>query len=580
MDIQNCTPEQWYKNENNWLEVLENESIWNQIPLLNVNELHNLKDSRLVRFRGMIQDMHGPEFYLEKFEVRNEDTQGITVKFGKYVDICDYRPNETVIMEGENIRSERQTYVAISIPAINSWVKKIEEERFKILSTPTPSTSSECIQLKRSLEEMEVDHTEPQPAEQSNVANKKQRTELSKPETESVVSQEHLLNFPIPDPSGRVCHLKVYRNAELLKLNSVCEFVGFLSVNPSLVCQNMDEGADEVEFQVHNPPPSLIPKLHCVHFKHLPHNNPLVNERGMVPERMQYIKKELLILLTQLLFGDELTAEYMIYHLISEVYLRKDFMAIGKFSLNVSNIPKIENLDYVQELYKFLTLLLTKSHYIAMSLENMNELTFIPKKDYTSNRLTSSVLQLSSNTHLVLDETKLSTGKLNETGINGVKALANAIKNQKTMYDFTYYQLEFDCDIPFLILSEGKSMLPSDVHIVLEPDEMHLNTFNEILEAARHFLKPDLLNEMRLYITQAKLTQYEITDGIQELVQNEFVNMRQKGNVSGDDLHNLLVLARLVCISQGKNTLNPECWKQACSLEEARKERIKKTVKQ
>ena len=54
-------------------------------------------------------------------------------------------------------------------------------------------------------------------------------------------------------------------------------------------------------------------------------------------------------------------------------------MALGKFSLNISNTPQLENLDYVQELYKFLELMVTKSHYLAMSLENMNELTFVPK---------------------------------------------------------------------------------------------------------------------------------------------------------------------------------------------------------
>lgn len=69
-------------------------------------------------------------------------------------------------------------------------------------------------------------------------------------------------------------------------------------------------------------------------------------------------------------------------------------------------------------------------------------------------------MQLSANTHLVVDETKLMPGKLNEAGVVGVRALSNAIKNQKTSYNFIYYELEFDCDIPFLILSEGKSMLP------------------------------------------------------------------------------------------------------------------------
>jgi hypothetical protein len=574
MDILNCTPAQWYEKETELVELLQNDTLWNQIPLLNVNELHNMKDERLVRFRGMIQDMHGPEYYLEKFEVMKADGQQTETRHGKYMDITKWEANETIDMDGPSaVKSERQTYVAISIPAINSWASKLEEDKYKLSNLPSSSTSVP-VQMKRPLEDMETDEAESQVVEQSNSENKRQCTQIPKPEASNVVSQEHLLNFPIPDSSGKVCHLKVYKDTDLLKLNSVWEFVGFLSVDPILANHDVDEEMNDVEFQTHNPPPSLVPRIHCVSFRTLTHSNPLVTADKMSPDRMKIVQKELLIVLTQLMLGDEVAAEYLIYHLISEVYLRKDFMALGKFSLNISNVPKFENLDFVQELYKFIELLTTKSHYLAMSLENMNKLAFIPKKDYTSNRLTSSILQMSANTHFVLDETKLSAGKLNEAGINGVKALANAIKNQKTLYDFTYYQIEFDCDIPFLILSEGKSMLPSDVHVVLDPDDMHLKTFGEILEAARHFLKPELLNEIRVYLTSARLVEYEISDGIQEMVQKEFVNMRQRGNVSGDDLHNLLVLARLVCISQGKNTLDEECWRKACVLEESRKKRM------
>lgn len=82
------------------------------------------------------------------------------------------------------------------------------------------------------------------------------------------------------------------------------------------------------------------------------------------------------------------------------------------------------------------------------------------RKDYNCNRLTSGLLQLSDGTHLVLDETKLSPGKLNESGMKALSALNSIIKGQKVTYNFNYYSMEFDCDIPILILSEGKSLLP------------------------------------------------------------------------------------------------------------------------
>lgn len=43
----------------------------------------------MVRFRGMVQDMHNPEFYFEQFEVFNTKTNEIKSKTGKYTDTAN-----------------------------------------------------------------------------------------------------------------------------------------------------------------------------------------------------------------------------------------------------------------------------------------------------------------------------------------------------------------------------------------------------------------------------------------------------------------------------------------------------------
>lgn len=576
MDIFSCTPEKWIEDEENLLQLLKDYKVWDRIPLLNANELHHLKDANLVRFRGMIQDMHSPEYYLEKFEIVNLETKEKTVKNGKYFDAAISNDNESIDFNSEkNITAERQTYVVISVPGINDWVQVIEEKKYKI-SFDTSVTKN---QTKRSHEEMETEDIDEQKSTNIHDLQKKKSTVSNNyANGEQSLSKDYILNFPLSTRTGKTCHLKVYKNSNELKLNDIYEFVGFLAIDPltEAVYQECDEIHNKMEMEVLHPPSSLVPRIHCVSFKKLKHNNPLLNTKDdeLDTDRINFVRKELLIVLTQLLLGDELAAEYLICHLISEIYLRKDLMSLGKFSLNISNIPKFENLDFAMELYKFIENFIPKSHYLPMTLENMNDLSFIPKKDYECNRLTSGILQLSHNTHLILDETKLSAGKLNSAGVNSVKAIASAIKNQKVTYDFDYYPLEFDCDIPFLILSEGKSMINVDNHIILKPDQICLETFEEIITAAKHFLKPDLLNDIRKYLTLARLLKYEILENVEELVQNEFVKMRQKGTVTADDLHNLLILARLLCISEGKITLDEECWKKACKLEEDRKSRI------
>lgn len=51
-----------------------------------------------------------------------------------------------------------------------------------------------------------------------------------------------------------------------------------------------------------------------------------------------------------------------------------------------------------------------------MSLQNMNQMQLVPKKDYVANRLVSGALQLAKNTSLFLDETQLQQGQLDTTG--------------------------------------------------------------------------------------------------------------------------------------------------------------------
>lgn len=57
-----------------------------------------------------------------------------------------------------------------------------------------------------------------------------------------------------------------------------------------------------------------------------------------------------------------------------------------------------------------------QSYHLRMSIESMNHSRFIPHKDYTANRLVSGLLQLASNTSLVIDETQLEQGQLDTAG--------------------------------------------------------------------------------------------------------------------------------------------------------------------
>lgn len=593
-DIETTTPDRWIENEKTMKSKLMKLPNWYQIPLINSNASHNLSDGNLVRFRGMIQDMHNPEFYFEKFEVFNTTTNEVKVKSGKYRDTAHVLENEK-INYSENLSSgQRQTLVVVSMPGLNDWVQQLEDKQnyLKHLEEP-PNTSKRLhpsTKLKRSyddtednLDEMEVDN---------EAVNKEMKILDHKDNTPDLVSREHLLNYPLPDVPSKSCIVKIYNENENLKLNDMIEVIGFLSVDPSLSGEFKEDKDSMLELQIessveiitHNPPPSLVPRLHAVHVQKLEHCNPLLSnsvDQGVILSEANAAREHLLKALTELLLGDQLAAEYLICHLIACVYLRQDTMNLGQFCMNLSNLPTQKYPNYAQQLYDIIKQFVTKSYYLPLTIENMNTLTLLPKKDYECNRLASGVLQLSKDTHLILDETKMEQGRLDATGVNNIAALGKMIMTQKVEYDFKYYKMEFDSDISVLILSEGKSLLPSDYHVPLKPEESSLEIFDAIVEAATYYLKEDLMNMIRAYLTNLKLVKYSITEDLQ-FVENDFIDMRSKSSsdnpVTADDLHRLLVLARLVSLSRGHDTLSKECWDITKAMETERLHRVKNRV--
>lgn len=87
-------------------------------------------------------------------------------------------------------------------------------------------------------------------------------------------------------------HHQVYANAESYKVASMMEFIGVLSVDPALA-HFEEEGEGQLgdplqvetaaERKAHSPPPSLIPRLHCIVARCLSHSNPLLPSNLTTP---------------------------------------------------------------------------------------------------------------------------------------------------------------------------------------------------------------------------------------------------------------------------------------------------------
>lgn len=569
------------------------------VPSLNDVPLHYLRPNSLVKFRCLIQDMFDPEFYMAAYETVDPNTKAKVLRNGKYKDVTecgvDFDSRSTVT-------AERQTFYCVPVPGENSWVK--ESYAAASQARVQPSTSYVPTRQKRSYEEDEEDandmDTQPQteantglqtPAEQQqqhgNGDCKRQETEA--PSSQTTAASHIDLNFPLPGEKGPSCLVKVYEDWDSYKVNDTLEVYGVLSVSPALsaLAHEKDasmsalDPADSMETaeeqRVHSPPASLVPRLHVLHARRLPRNNPLLPEGGAAVSsstlsEMASVRAELLAYFTHVLQGDALAAEYLILHLISDVYSRRDVLPLGKFTLNISGCPAVGL--FTQRLYQILQQLVPSSHYLAMSLQNMNQVRLVPKKDYSANRLVSGALQLARNTSLFLDETRLEQGQLDATGVRNVTALGNLISWQKVDYDFSYHQMEFPCNINVLVTSEGRSLLPSDCQIRLQPQlsAAHTEEQQQHLGSAH----TSQLKKFRIYLSVARHLDYSISEEMTKSVEEDFVDMRKDdpASVSAEDLHRLLVVARLLSLSLGQTTLCRDTWLRAKHIDLQRRSRV------
>ncbi|XP_034474192.1 mini-chromosome maintenance complex-binding protein [Drosophila innubila] len=575
-----------------WKELLQDSARWHSIPLLNHTPLHKLKDQSLVRFRGMVQDMMDPEIYLERYEIKSAD--GSTrLQQGKYRDCLRLAKDEQLDYNAEsNVHGERRTLFVISLPGQNDWAKDHEKLCGSHLDNQqTPAGSG----IKRALEQedMEVDKAEETTSSSSlkRQCKEVESSGITTAKSTAVLGSDYLLNSPLPDRPSMACMIKVYEDFDKYTLNSLMDFVGFLSVDPALDASTLDvEAMKDVEslseLQAQNPSPFLIPRLHAFGVKSLCHANPLLDLSLLQPTEvpaqpsLETVHKDLRMLLKLCLFEDELAAEYLLSHLISTVYSRSEMQSIGKFALNICNLPKDCLQEYTRRLYEVLELLLPASHYLPMTLDFMNTAAFAPKKDYETNKLVSGLLQLAPHTHLMLDETHMQQGKLEANGVHAIQHLAHLINNQQLKCDFQYYQIDYNVDIPVLVISEGRSMLPSDFVLPINADVKAVEIYEESLKAALHYLQPQRLQQFRSYLTLARTSPFSVSEDLTEMIQQDFVDMR-KANVksNANDLHGLLVLSRLLGIARGKQALDKETWHLATEYESKRRQRLQSLPK-
>ncbi|XP_027852654.2 mini-chromosome maintenance complex-binding protein [Aphis gossypii] len=517
------TADIWNENEGECKKTLNEPGNWEKIPLL-FDDKTTL--GSLVRFKGMIQDMLNPEYYSSSFTIINAENEEVASRRAKYHSSTqNIQPGEEVVFG--NALMERQIIACIPIPGLNEWAKEIANANQNV---EVEDNTSKRIRLDPACQKY----------------------------------SKEIFIFVYPEDF----------DTNDLKVNQIVEVVGFLDRR---TIQEDNENLHEQS--------SIAKETHCIHAVQLKLLKTLISEneesKNLIWNEASNIHAELKLVLTQALLGDSLVADYLLFYLISTTYNRQHNLVPGKFSLNIRGIPESIDKNYTKHLYSLISYLVVKSEYLSIQIHTLNNMDMIPRKCYTSNRLLNGLLQLSDRTHLVLDETDLQPGNLDSKGMQNFEALKNIISNQQMKYDFTYYGMDYETQIPVLTLSIGKSILPYDIDIVLKPDPSCSNV-EETMNSVHGYLKSQLhlLDKLRKYIAIISTFPFNYDEDILKVIEHDYVEMRKADpkNVSGDDLHRFMMISRLIALCSGKNEFNKEIWESGKSLENQRNLRNKETI--
>ncbi|KAM0043028.1 putative mini-chromosome maintenance complex-binding protein [Helianthus debilis subsp. tardiflorus] len=527
----------------------------NQVPMLTPSTVKWVQPNSLVRFRGMIQDMLGNEFYVGAY--KNNDTWNTN----KFTDVSQY-PMGT---SSHTRIWERRLLYCVPVPGQNSWADATSDG---VVNTYATSASREKRQRDNCSVSDEVEMQDSNNAIRDSPSAKKMRDGESLPQEN--MTDCGMIMVPDFDRNNFPCLVKIYDTPESdLKLNDVLEFIGVLTFDT-----DVKNGEHELENcfdqeELVNLPPSKVPRLHCLVHRKLSPNDMILRSPTIEPKPhlMKEIRESLLRHLTVVLGDDALAANFILLHLLSKVHVRVDSIAVGKLSLNLTRFDKSSISVFGNRINDAVKNLLPFSQCIPLTVEFLNTASLAPVKDYQTNRLVPGALQCAEGSHFTIDETQLQSGTLNSNGIENTRLLKDLMELQKLEYDFKYYKMQMDTDVQILILSEGKSnILPADIVIPFHPSSVGPTTI----------VDEQTLNAWRWYLATARSLPHTIGEDMQKVVEDDMVAARQADRSLGtEDFNRWLTMGRLMGVSFGETCLSHEHWQMVKEMERLRKERLK-----
>jgi hypothetical protein len=305
--------------------------------------------------------------------------------------------------------------------------------------------------------------------------------------------------FPIPSQENYTgALLKVYDSDASFRPASAYDVVGIVSTAP--LPSPFAEGEESED--------ELVPAIHVL-VPPTPAFPP-----SPAPVDVEAVRAELVSHLAHVFSPpDAVAAEVLLLSLLAYPASRPGGMPLGTLSLNL--IRPASKSDLASVLGSITPAVVP----LVLTIPLLHSATFRPSSDGSS--LSPGLLQLASGTVLAIDEDGLGAGgTLQEKALRNIQSLSDAISDQSLRYDYPYTDgVRIECAVRSVITSEGKSLLPADLHIPVTLAENTPPATNEALAKFRAYL-----SHVSSSTNAEKLT---VPANVGETIQNAFVEDRR-----------------------------------------------------
>lgn len=194
-----------------------------------------------------------------------------------------------------------------------------------------------------------------------------------------------------------------------IKVTEIVDFVGVVDFSNFPSSSSLEEASSGQAST--SQLPEQIKTLHALY--RIP--DARTTRQELTQEQLSSTRQELIDQIASVLEGDKLAAEWLLLSLLGRIHTRRGALALGHLPINLILPLTMDDTDtLVNRLQKLLQQLLPRLVKLDVNVTDLNKTTYMPESK--DENLVSGALQLTQGTVVLVDETRMGEGNLQDRG--------------------------------------------------------------------------------------------------------------------------------------------------------------------